>query len=154
MIDHLTATYALSREDAYLLCSLAVDLKISEIVDAGVYIVSALLPEAIFTSHSAACRTLRATGAAAVPPNPAPTSITATATFGFCAGAKATNQASASLGFLEFGHSSAVPVLPATVTPGSAPALPVPPWMTAIIIERTWPATVALTARLWWTLVL
>jgi acetamidase/formamidase len=48
MIDHLTATYALSREDAYLLCSLAVDLKISEIVDAGVYIVSALLPESIF----------------------------------------------------------------------------------------------------------
>jgi acetamidase/formamidase len=48
MIDHLTASYGLSREDAYLLCSLVVDLKISEIVDAGVYIVSALLPEAIF----------------------------------------------------------------------------------------------------------
>ncbi len=49
MIDHLTATYGLSREDAYLLCSLVVDLKISEIVDAGVYVVSAVLPEAIFT---------------------------------------------------------------------------------------------------------
>jgi acetamidase/formamidase len=49
MIDHLTATYALSREDAYLLCSLVVDLKISEIVDAGVFVVSALLPEAIFS---------------------------------------------------------------------------------------------------------
>jgi acetamidase/formamidase len=49
MLDHLTATYELSREDAYLLCSLAVDLKISEIVDAGVYVVSAVLPEAIFT---------------------------------------------------------------------------------------------------------
>ncbi len=49
MIDHLTATYDLSREDAYLLCSLAVDLRISEIVDAGVFVVSALLPEAIFT---------------------------------------------------------------------------------------------------------
>ena len=35
MLDHLTATYGLSREDAYLLCSLVVDLKISEIVDAG-----------------------------------------------------------------------------------------------------------------------
>jgi acetamidase/formamidase len=33
-----------------LLCSLTVDLKISEIVDAGQYIVSALLPEAIFTA--------------------------------------------------------------------------------------------------------
>jgi acetamidase/formamidase len=50
MIDHLTAAYALSREDAYLLCSLAVDLKISEIVDAGVFVVSAFLPEAIFAS--------------------------------------------------------------------------------------------------------
>jgi acetamidase/formamidase len=49
MLDHLTATYDLSREDAYLLCSLVVDLKISEIVDAGVYVVSAVLPEAIFT---------------------------------------------------------------------------------------------------------
>jgi acetamidase/formamidase len=49
MLDHLTASYDLSREDAYLLCSLAVDLKISEIVDAGVYVVSAVLPEAIFT---------------------------------------------------------------------------------------------------------
>ena len=49
MIDHITTTYALGREDAYVLCSLVVDLKISEIVDAGEYIVSALLPEAVFT---------------------------------------------------------------------------------------------------------
>ena len=48
MVDHINTTYGLSPEDAYLLCSLAVDLKISEIVDAGQYIVSALLPEAIF----------------------------------------------------------------------------------------------------------
>src|SRR3954467_3839894 len=40
MIDHITADYGLSREDAYLLASLTVDLKISEIVDAGQYIVS------------------------------------------------------------------------------------------------------------------
>src|SRR3954451_17346580 len=51
MIDHLDAAYALGPEDAYLLCSLAVDLKISEIVDAGQYIVSALLPEAIFAGR-------------------------------------------------------------------------------------------------------
>ena len=50
MIDHLPESYALSREDAYVLCSLVVDLKISEIVDAGVFEVSAFLPEAIFTS--------------------------------------------------------------------------------------------------------
>ena len=49
MIDHITTTYSLSPEDAYVLCSLAVDLKISEIVDGGQYIVSALLPEGIFS---------------------------------------------------------------------------------------------------------
>jgi acetamidase/formamidase len=49
MVDHISSTYELGREDAYLLCSLVVDLKISEIVDAGQYIVSALLPEAVFT---------------------------------------------------------------------------------------------------------
>jgi acetamidase/formamidase len=49
MIDHIATTYGLGRQDAYVLCSLAVDLKISEIVDAGEYIVSAVLPEAVFT---------------------------------------------------------------------------------------------------------
>jgi acetamidase/formamidase len=48
MVDHLTATRPLSREDAYVLASLCVDLKISEIVDAGQYIVSAVLPLAVF----------------------------------------------------------------------------------------------------------
>jgi acetamidase/formamidase len=38
------------REVAYLLASLTVDLKISEIVDAGQYIVSAVLPESVFMS--------------------------------------------------------------------------------------------------------
>jgi acetamidase/formamidase len=50
MVDHISTTYDLGREDAYLLSSLVVDLKISEIVDAGQYIVSALLPEAVFTT--------------------------------------------------------------------------------------------------------
>ncbi len=48
MIVHLGEGYDLSPIDAYLLCSLVVDLKISEIVDAGEYIVSALLPHAVF----------------------------------------------------------------------------------------------------------
>jgi acetamidase/formamidase len=48
MIDHLVDEYALSREDGYVLASLVVDLKISEIVDAGEYVVSALLPLAVF----------------------------------------------------------------------------------------------------------
>jgi acetamidase/formamidase len=49
MIEHLTERTGLSAEDAYLLSSLVVDLKISEVVDAGQYVVSALLPEAVFT---------------------------------------------------------------------------------------------------------
>ncbi len=48
MIDHLGRTYRLSREDAYVLCSVAVDLKISEVVDVPNWIVSAYLPMAIF----------------------------------------------------------------------------------------------------------
>jgi acetamidase/formamidase len=48
MIDHLGREYGLSREDAYILCSLCVDMKISEVVDAGEWVVSAVLPEAVF----------------------------------------------------------------------------------------------------------
>ena len=50
MIDHLGRRYSLSPADAYLLCSLVVDLKISEIVDGGQYIVSAVLPELVFAA--------------------------------------------------------------------------------------------------------
>ena len=39
----------LSREDAYVLCSLAVDLKISQIVDAPNWAVSAYLALSVFT---------------------------------------------------------------------------------------------------------
>jgi len=48
MIDHLVEERGLSREEAYVVCSVAVDLKISEIVDAPNWIVSAFLPESIF----------------------------------------------------------------------------------------------------------
>ena len=51
MIDYLVDTYDLSREDAYVLSSLCVDLKISEIVDAGEYVVSAVLPLAVFSAR-------------------------------------------------------------------------------------------------------
>jgi acetamidase/formamidase len=50
MIDHLVAERGLSREEAYVVASVAVDLKISEIVDAPNWIVSAFLPECIFTT--------------------------------------------------------------------------------------------------------
>lgn len=48
MIRHLCVAHGLSREDAYVLCSVAVDLKISEVVDAPNWIVSAFLPLCLF----------------------------------------------------------------------------------------------------------
>jgi acetamidase/formamidase len=48
MIDHLHEERGLSRGEAYILCSAAVDLKISEVVDAPNWTVSAYLPESIF----------------------------------------------------------------------------------------------------------
>ena len=51
MIDHLVRSRGLAREEAYILCSVAVDLKISEIVDAPNWIVSAFLPETVFTGN-------------------------------------------------------------------------------------------------------
>jgi len=48
MIDHLGRNYGLSPEMAYTLCSVAVDLRISEVVDAPNWVVSAYLPRAIF----------------------------------------------------------------------------------------------------------
>ena len=48
MIAYLQRTRGLSREQAYMLCSVAVDLKISEIVDAPNWIVTAYLPLSLF----------------------------------------------------------------------------------------------------------
>ncbi|MGH8868144.1 MAG: acetamidase/formamidase family protein [Actinomycetes bacterium] len=48
MIDHLQAEYGLSRQQAYALCSVAVDLKVSELVDVPNFVVSAFLPLALF----------------------------------------------------------------------------------------------------------
>nr|WP_159763680.1 acetamidase/formamidase family protein [Halovenus carboxidivorans] len=48
MIDHLHAERGLSRTDAYLLCSVAVDLKINQAVNEPNWTVSAYLPERLF----------------------------------------------------------------------------------------------------------
>ena len=48
MVEHLASNYQMSREQAYCLCGAAVDLKISEIVDAPNWIVSAYVPLSIF----------------------------------------------------------------------------------------------------------
>jgi acetamidase/formamidase len=49
MLDHLQRTYNLSRPDAYMLCSVAVDLKLCEVVDMPNWLVGAFLPQSIFT---------------------------------------------------------------------------------------------------------
>ena len=48
MIDHLVDRRGLTRQDAYVLCSLAADLKITEVVDAPNWIVACFLPDAVF----------------------------------------------------------------------------------------------------------
>ena len=49
MIEHLQHNYGLSRPDAYMLCSVAVDLKLCEVVDMPNWLVGAFLPQSIFT---------------------------------------------------------------------------------------------------------
>ncbi|MUV36418.1 Formamidase [Lentibacillus sp. JNUCC-1] len=48
MIEHIVDTYRVTDEEAYMLCSVAVDLRINEIVDAPNWLVSAFLPNSIF----------------------------------------------------------------------------------------------------------
>ncbi|HYH49073.1 MAG TPA: acetamidase/formamidase family protein, partial [Acidimicrobiia bacterium] len=48
MVGHLTAEYGYTRQQAYAICSVAVDLKISQAVDVPNVIVSAFLPLDIF----------------------------------------------------------------------------------------------------------
>jgi acetamidase/formamidase len=48
MIAYLQRRHDLSPEQAYALCSVAVDLRISEVVDAPNWVVSAFLPRDLF----------------------------------------------------------------------------------------------------------
>src|SRR5690606_31790577 len=48
MIDHLGREYGLEPSMAYALCSVAVNLRISEVVDAPNWVVSAVLPRHVF----------------------------------------------------------------------------------------------------------
>jgi formamidase len=50
MIGHLERTYGFARPAAYALCSVAVDLRVSEVVDVPYPVVSALLPLDVFES--------------------------------------------------------------------------------------------------------
>lgn len=60
MIDHLSNEYDMTPEQAYCLCGAAVDLKISEIVDAPNWIVSAYLPLSLFAKPKVSARRVRA----------------------------------------------------------------------------------------------
>jgi len=44
----LLSERGLTRQDAYVLCSLAADLKITEVVDAPNWIVACFMPDAVF----------------------------------------------------------------------------------------------------------
>lgn len=52
MIDHLSRSRTVSPEDAYMLCSVAADLRISELVDAPNWVVSCVIPRGIFSDRS------------------------------------------------------------------------------------------------------
>lgn len=50
MIAHLGRAYGLAPAQAYMLCSVAVDLKLCEVVDAPNWVVGAFLPQSIFSA--------------------------------------------------------------------------------------------------------
>jgi acetamidase/formamidase len=52
-MEQLVDRHCLSREEAYALCSVAVDLRIHEVVDAPNWVVGAFLPDDIFTGGGA-----------------------------------------------------------------------------------------------------
>ncbi len=51
MIDYMSETYGLSRAQAYILASVAVDLRIDQLVDTPNVGVSAILPPDIFDAR-------------------------------------------------------------------------------------------------------
>jgi acetamidase/formamidase len=54
MIGHLGDAYGLTPDESYVLCSVAVDLKINEVVGKPNWVVSACLPLSIFKNHPTA----------------------------------------------------------------------------------------------------
>jgi len=51
MIDHITRTYGLTREQAYVLASVAVDLRVGQVVDVPNYIITAVLNKDVFVDE-------------------------------------------------------------------------------------------------------
>jgi len=50
MIEFLCHEFKLDRDEAYMLCSVAGDLKLHEVVDMPNYVVGLLIPKSIFTN--------------------------------------------------------------------------------------------------------
>ena len=53
MIDHIVRTYGLTREQAYILASVAVDLRVGQVVDVPNYVITAVLNKDVFVSEDA-----------------------------------------------------------------------------------------------------
>ena len=53
MVDHIEREHGLTREQAYVLASVAVDLRIAQVVDVPNYIVTAILNEGVFVDDDA-----------------------------------------------------------------------------------------------------
>lgn len=53
MIDHITRTYGLTREQAYILASVAVDLRVGQVVDVPNYVITAVLNKDVFVEDDA-----------------------------------------------------------------------------------------------------
>ena len=51
MIDHITRKYGLTREQAYVLASVAVDLRVGQVVDVPNYIITAVLNKDVFVDE-------------------------------------------------------------------------------------------------------
>ena len=51
MIDYLVKEHGLSREKAYILCSVAVDLRVGQVVDVPNYVVTAVLNLDVFDKY-------------------------------------------------------------------------------------------------------
>ncbi|KAJ2984705.1 hypothetical protein NUW54_g10410 [Trametes sanguinea] len=51
MIEFLVAEYGLTRENAYILCSVAGDLRMHEVVDMPNYVIGMMMPKSIFTKN-------------------------------------------------------------------------------------------------------
>ena len=51
MIDYIVDEYGLSREQAYILCSVAADLRVGQVVDVPNYIVTAVLNLDVFDKN-------------------------------------------------------------------------------------------------------